>query len=171
MSFFFPAPRNGVLKSVAPGSIVILSLFFLDLHLQCCLLSRSLNNRPFRSFSYYIFTIAETGDSRTAFCARLYATMATMSTARGHSALAVSAVFTSLATLLVMIRIYTRAILVKQMGADDYAILISLVRHSPSSCFNGYGIDSANNWSRLSHGPSSGYSLVVSVSFIPCQRP
>lgn len=56
--------------------------------------------------------------------------MATLSTSRGRSALAVSAVFTSLATLLVIIRIYTRAILVKQMGSDDYAILISLVGRS-----------------------------------------
>lgn len=53
--------------------------------------------------------------------------MATLSTSRGRSALAVSAVFTSLATLLVLIRIYTRAFMVKQMGPDDYAILISLV--------------------------------------------
>lgn len=54
--------------------------------------------------------------------------MAISYTGRGLSALAVSAVFTSLATLLVCVRVYTRAILVKQMGADDYAILISLVR-------------------------------------------
>jgi len=52
------------------------------------------------------------------------------STSRGRSALAVSAVFTSLATFLVLIRIYTRAVMVKQMGADDYAIIVSLVRIS-----------------------------------------
>jgi hypothetical protein len=54
--------------------------------------------------------------------------MTTLSTSRGRSALAVSIVFTSLATALVLVRIYTRAVLVKQMGADDYAILIALVR-------------------------------------------
>lgn len=54
--------------------------------------------------------------------------MTTLSTPRGRSALAVSIVFTSLATALVLVRIYTRAVLVKQMGADDYAILIALVR-------------------------------------------
>lgn len=56
--------------------------------------------------------------------------MTTVSTSRGRSALAVSAVFTSLATFLVLIRIYTRAVMVKQMGADDYAIIVSLVRIS-----------------------------------------
>lgn len=53
--------------------------------------------------------------------------MGTLSTSRGRSALAVSAVFTSVATLLVIIRVYTRAIMVKQMGSDDYAILVSVV--------------------------------------------
>lgn len=53
--------------------------------------------------------------------------MGEMSTSRGRSVLAVSAAFTSVATLLVIIRIYTRAIMVKQMGSDDYAILVSLV--------------------------------------------
>ncbi|KAJ5646677.1 hypothetical protein N7490_003049 [Penicillium lividum] len=52
--------------------------------------------------------------------------MTTLSTVRGHEALAVSTVFTTLATVLVAIRIYTRAFMVKQMGADDYAILIAL---------------------------------------------
>ncbi|PLB55470.1 putative integral membrane protein [Aspergillus steynii IBT 23096] len=45
---------------------------------------------------------------------------------RGRQALTTSAVFTCLATLLVVIRIYTRAFLVKQMGADDWTILVSL---------------------------------------------
>jgi hypothetical protein len=58
----------------------------------------------------------------------LHATMTTLSTVRGHEALAVSTVFTSLATILVAIRIYTRMFMVKQMGADDYAILVALVR-------------------------------------------
>ncbi|KAJ5661967.1 uncharacterized protein N7477_009583 [Penicillium maclennaniae] len=53
--------------------------------------------------------------------------MTTLSTSRGLGALAVSAVFTSLATMVVLIRVYTRAFMVKQMGADDYAILASLV--------------------------------------------
>ncbi|KAJ5923217.1 hypothetical protein N7454_008462 [Penicillium verhagenii] len=52
--------------------------------------------------------------------------MTTLSTVRGREALAVSTVFTSLATILVCIRIYTRAFMVKQMGKDDYAILIAL---------------------------------------------
>lgn len=53
--------------------------------------------------------------------------MTILSTSRGRGALAVSAVFTSLATMVVLVRIYTRAFMVKQMGADDYAILASLV--------------------------------------------
>ncbi|CAI7667886.1 hypothetical protein N7533_005177 [Penicillium manginii] len=52
--------------------------------------------------------------------------MTTLSTSRGRGALAVSTVFTCLATALVLIRIYTRTVMVKQMGADDYAILIAL---------------------------------------------
>ncbi|OJJ64357.1 hypothetical protein ASPSYDRAFT_84371 [Aspergillus sydowii CBS 593.65] len=45
---------------------------------------------------------------------------------RGQHALAVSATFTSLATVLTIVRIYTRAFMVKQMGADDWTIIISL---------------------------------------------
>ncbi|KAJ5387659.1 hypothetical protein N7509_010200 [Penicillium cosmopolitanum] len=52
--------------------------------------------------------------------------MTTLSTSRGRGALAVSTVFTCLATALVLIRIYTRTVMVKQMGADDYAILVAL---------------------------------------------
>ncbi|KAJ5773208.1 hypothetical protein N7457_008104 [Penicillium paradoxum] len=52
--------------------------------------------------------------------------MTTLSTPRGHQALAVSIVFTTLATIVAAIRVYTRACLVKQMGSDDYVILISL---------------------------------------------
>lgn len=55
------------------------------------------------------------------------AIMTTLSTPRGRGALAVSTVFTCFATLLVLVRIYTRAVMVKQMGSDDYAILIALV--------------------------------------------
>lgn len=54
--------------------------------------------------------------------------MTTLSTPRGRSSLAVSIVFTCLATVLVLIRVYTRAFMVKQMGSDDYTILIALVR-------------------------------------------
>lgn len=54
--------------------------------------------------------------------------MTTLSTVRGREALACSTVFTCLATVLVAIRIYTRAFMVKQMGLDDYAILVALVR-------------------------------------------
>ncbi|KAL4769508.1 hypothetical protein BDW60DRAFT_224763 [Aspergillus nidulans var. acristatus] len=45
---------------------------------------------------------------------------------RGRHALAISAVFTCLATALAAIRIYTRALMVKQMGSDDWTIIISL---------------------------------------------
>lgn len=55
-------------------------------------------------------------------------TMAELSTARGRSALAVSIVFTSLATIFLAIRIYTRAFLAKQLGGDDYTIIVALVR-------------------------------------------
>lgn len=48
---------------------------------------------------------------------------------RGQHALAVSAIFTSLATVLTIVRIYTRAFMVKQMGGDDWTIIISLVRY------------------------------------------
>lgn len=47
--------------------------------------------------------------------------------ARGREALVVSAVFTSLSTVLTAIRIYTRAFLVRQMGSDDWTIIVSLV--------------------------------------------
>ncbi|KAJ5548171.1 hypothetical protein N7513_005405 [Penicillium frequentans] len=52
--------------------------------------------------------------------------MTTLSTVRGREALACSTVFTTLATVLVAVRIYTRAFMVKQMGSDDYAILVAL---------------------------------------------
>ncbi|KAL4733519.1 hypothetical protein BDV11DRAFT_199852 [Aspergillus similis] len=45
---------------------------------------------------------------------------------RGRHALAISAIFTCLATALAAIRIYTRAFMVKQMGSDDWTIIISL---------------------------------------------
>ncbi|CDM35154.1 hypothetical protein CBS147339_7059 [Penicillium roqueforti] len=52
--------------------------------------------------------------------------MTTLLTPRGHQALAISIVFTTIATLIAAVRILTRAFLVKQMGADDYVILVSL---------------------------------------------
>ncbi|KAJ5316838.1 hypothetical protein N7508_001346 [Penicillium antarcticum] len=52
--------------------------------------------------------------------------MTTLSTPRGHGALAASTVFTVLATLITAIRMFTRAFLVKKMGSDDYVILVSL---------------------------------------------
>lgn len=52
--------------------------------------------------------------------------MTTLSTSRGHQALAISIVFTTIATFITAVRIFTRAFLVKQMGADDYVILVSL---------------------------------------------
>lgn len=54
--------------------------------------------------------------------------MPTLSTERGRSALAVSIVFTCLATFLTAARVYTRACIVKQIGADDYTLLVALVR-------------------------------------------
>ncbi|KAL5343792.1 hypothetical protein BJX70DRAFT_393840 [Aspergillus crustosus] len=50
----------------------------------------------------------------------------TIGVARGRHALTVSAVFTCLATLTAAVRIYTRVFMVKQMGADDWTILVSL---------------------------------------------
>ncbi|PKY03164.1 putative integral membrane protein [Aspergillus campestris IBT 28561] len=46
--------------------------------------------------------------------------------ARGREALVVSAIFTTLSTILTAIRIYTRAFLVRQMGSDDWSIIVSL---------------------------------------------
>ncbi|KAF7590613.1 hypothetical protein BBP40_002608 [Aspergillus hancockii] len=45
---------------------------------------------------------------------------------RGRHALSVTIVFTCLATCVTAARIYTRVFLVKQMGADDWTILVSL---------------------------------------------
>ncbi|RHZ62158.1 putative integral membrane protein [Aspergillus thermomutatus] len=50
----------------------------------------------------------------------------TFGTARGREALSLSIAFTTLATTFTIIRIYTRTFLVKQMGADDWAILVAL---------------------------------------------
>ena len=52
--------------------------------------------------------------------------MTTLSTSRGHRALATSAAFTTIATFIAAVRIYTRAFLVKQMGSDDYVVIVSL---------------------------------------------
>lgn len=46
---------------------------------------------------------------------------------RGIHALDVSIVFTTLATVIVLIRFYTRLWMVRQFGADDLAILNALV--------------------------------------------
>lgn len=46
---------------------------------------------------------------------------------RGRQALNVSIVFTSFSTFIVACRFYTRLYLVKQTGADDWLILVSLV--------------------------------------------
>ncbi|KAL4955291.1 hypothetical protein BDW69DRAFT_121600 [Aspergillus filifer] len=45
---------------------------------------------------------------------------------RGRHALAVSTIFTSLATVFTAVRIYTKVFMVKQIGADDWTILVSL---------------------------------------------
>lgn len=54
----------------------------------------------------------------------------TFGTPRGREALSLSIAFTTLATVFTIIRIYTRIFLVKQMGADDWAIIVALVRLS-----------------------------------------
>ena len=46
---------------------------------------------------------------------------------RAHIPITVVAVVLSLATLLVSLRSYTRAILINQFGMDDYAAIIALV--------------------------------------------
>jgi hypothetical protein len=51
----------------------------------------------------------------------------TFGTTRGREALSLSIAFTTLATVFTFIRIYTRTFLVKQMGADDWAIIVALV--------------------------------------------
>ncbi|KAJ6160920.1 hypothetical protein N7470_004316 [Penicillium chermesinum] len=53
--------------------------------------------------------------------------MPTLSTARGRSALAVSIAFTCLATVFFAIRMYTRAVMAKQTGIDDYTLLVALI--------------------------------------------
>ncbi|KAG2025781.1 hypothetical protein GB937_002503 [Aspergillus fischeri] len=50
----------------------------------------------------------------------------TFGTPRGREALSLSIAFTTLATVFTFIRIYTRTFLVKQMGADDWAIIVAL---------------------------------------------
>lgn len=52
----------------------------------------------------------------------------TFGTARGRQALHIDIAFTTLATVFTLIRIYTRAFIVRQMGADDWAIIVALVR-------------------------------------------
>lgn len=53
-----------------------------------------------------------------------------MEGSRGRHALDISIVFTTLATVTVLCRFYTRLFLVRQMGSDDWIILISLVSHT-----------------------------------------
>lgn len=93
-----------ILKESGPGSIVI--FFPSPLHPDC---------QSFRpgTLLHSLYS--------------LHASMSTLSTPRGRSALAVSTIFTSLATAVLLVRIYTRAVLVKQMGSDDYTILVALV--------------------------------------------
>ncbi|KAJ5460752.1 uncharacterized protein N7458_002304 [Penicillium daleae] len=82
--------------------------------------------------------------------------MTTLSTPRGRSALAVSIVFTSLATAMVLVRIYTRAVMVKQMGPDDYTILISLAF---SWAFFGLYVG------EVYHGLGESYALIPAAIF------
>ena len=53
--------------------------------------------------------------------------MSEWSTSRGQGAVAASAVFTSLATILAGIRVYTRAFIVKKIGIDDWIVLVAVV--------------------------------------------
>lgn len=53
--------------------------------------------------------------------------MSEYATHRGEQVLIVSAVFTSLATFLTIIRIYARVFLVRQLGADDWTIIVAVV--------------------------------------------
>ncbi|KAF4254492.1 hypothetical protein CNMCM8812_004744 [Aspergillus fumigatus] len=50
----------------------------------------------------------------------------TFGTPGGREALSLSIAFTTLATVFTIIRVYTRIFLVKQMGADDWAIIVAL---------------------------------------------
>lgn len=48
-------------------------------------------------------------------------------TSRGTRALAASIIFTSLAVIAVLARVYTRVKLIKRFGANDWMIIIALV--------------------------------------------
>lgn len=52
-----------------------------------------------------------------------------MEGARGRHALDISIVFTTFATVTVICRFYTRIFLVRQIGSDDWIILVSLVSY------------------------------------------
>jgi hypothetical protein len=82
--------------------------------------------------------------------------MSTLSTPRGRSALAVSTIFTSLATAVLLVRIYTRAVLVKQMGSDDYTILVALAF---SWAFYGLFVG------EVYHGMGEHYALIPKAIF------
>jgi len=49
------------------------------------------------------------------------------SVARGNRALVVTAVLTALSIVVVSMRVYARAALIKMMGREDWTIVISLV--------------------------------------------
>jgi hypothetical protein len=89
-------------------------------------------------------------------------------TPRGQHALTVSAVFTSLATFFTILRIYTRAFIVKQMGADDWTILVSLVCLSLGKQ-DRYRL-LMSHLHRSSPGPSLLFSSKVRVADVPAQR-
>ncbi|KAJ5899561.1 hypothetical protein N7495_004305 [Penicillium taxi] len=52
--------------------------------------------------------------------------MNTLFSPRGHAALAIIIVFTTISTILASIRVFTRAFIVRQMGADDWMIIVAL---------------------------------------------
>jgi hypothetical protein len=53
--------------------------------------------------------------------------------ARGHESLNISAAFSGLAALVVLLRLYTRCFVVRSLGVEDYFICLSLVRDASST--------------------------------------
>ena len=52
---------------------------------------------------------------------------------RGGQAVTVSTIFTALALLIVLLRLYTRFFLVRSPGIEDYGITLAMVGHESSS--------------------------------------
>lgn len=88
--------------------------------------------------------------------------ISTWSTSRGEGVLVASAVFTSLATILAALRVYTRGFIVKQTGLDDWIILVSLVSFPKKLLSNAYNIQ-AFSWAF--------FGLTVGGQFYPASHP